>query len=172
MRERRIVIQETELSSCCSWSSKTILEPTANQAGHVVVSDHEQERHNERPSSGMYAANPILVSQFFLSIKESLVMDCVLAIHQIPASKELIAECVFFSSSWNSQSSCVVVALREIFFSRPKQDLIRISKCLLDFCCNVVTRSFTVEMLKKTLRPAETELLCYFMVLYRSESAI
>jgi hypothetical protein len=41
----------------------------------------------------MYAANPVLVSQFFLSVKESLVM---LAIHQILASKELIAECFFF----------------------------------------------------------------------------
>jgi hypothetical protein len=44
----------------------------------------------------MYAANPVLVSQFFLSVKESLVMDYVLAIHQILASKELIAECFFF----------------------------------------------------------------------------
>jgi hypothetical protein len=175
MRERRIFIQETELSSCCSWSSNTILEPTANQAGHAVVSDDERERHNERPSSGMYAANPVLVSRFFLSVKESLVMDCVLAIHQIPASNCLQGtDCrvFFFSSSWNSQSSCVVVALSKIFFSHPKQDLIRTSKCLSDFYCNVVTRSFTVEMLKETLQPAETKLLCYFTVLYRSKSAV
>jgi hypothetical protein len=45
------------------------LESTTNQARHAVVSDDERERHNERPSSGMYATNPILVSRFFLFVK-------------------------------------------------------------------------------------------------------